>query len=539
MTSNEQKKHLKWFWLLVPLAGLTLESGYELFKYARFSFLFAAIPLLAFIYLSKSKKAAFGGGLLAGLIFFAATLRWFLAVFPLYWIGIDNDYYGLLIVMAIWLFSAAAFALGIALFSLSFYILKKNSWHDLFIAPLLWIIFEYMRPYFFEAVWWSKDGMFGAHWTNGAMGYLLTDWPISKMAKLTGLYGLSFFVIFLNLLILFIFTGKKIIGMKKTSSDVYLKTGAVFVTALFVFMPLIFWNDSDSQNSRKIYVSSLQLSDKSDFYTSDLEKLSQKDPVPEDAKKLPRMIVFPEESQLLALNGPQEKTIFENLFHGKKDSLLVTGALKKGKNTIIFKDSAGEILAEQKKELLMPFGEYLPALATKAMAAMNDVQTLDNFNQIRLVKRSTEQAHPYISENFKIGALSCSGILSNILYRNMTLNGAELLVNQASYGLFNGDPFSFFHVLTAARMRAIENDRYFIQSSASADSFITDNNGKIIKRGDAAKDQFVNEVVYTRSNKSFFVRYGNWIIILSLIIALIRTAELVIITMRKNIKTTP
>jgi apolipoprotein N-acyltransferase len=538
MTENEQKKHTYWFWLLVPLAGLVLESGYELSKYAKFSFLFATIPLLIFIYFCNSKKAAFFGGLLAGFVFFAATLRWFLAVFPLYWIGINNDYQGILIVMSIWFFSAIAFALGIALFSLSFYVLKKNSWHDLFIAPFLWVIFEYLRPYFFETVWWSPDGMFGAHWTNGVMGYLLTDWPVSKMAKLTGLYGLSFFVVFLNLTILFVFAGKKILRIKKTRADVFLKAGVTFVIALFIFLPLVFWRDADKQNSKKIYVSSLQLSDKYDFSAQDIEKLYQKYPPSEDAKEIPQMMVFPEESQLLAITGPQEKIIFENIFRGKKDSLLITGALKMRKNTIMFKDAAGEMLAEQKKELLMPFGEYLPALAIKAITVTSADTVTQNFNILRLVKRSTEPVKPYISENFKIGALSCSGILSNILYRNMTQNGAELLVNQASYGLFNDDPFSFAHVLTAARMRAIENDRYFIQSSASAVSFVLDNNGKIINVGEPGNDQFVNEKVYARSDKNFFVRYGNWIITLSLIIILIRSAEFVILTMRKNIKKT-
>jgi apolipoprotein N-acyltransferase len=203
----------------------------------------------------------------------------------------------------------------------------------------------------------------------------------------------------------------------------------------------------------------------------------------------------------------------------------------------MFKNFSGEILAEQKKELLMPFGEYLPALALKAIKITNTDAVTQNFNLLRLVKRSTEPVKPYISETFKIGALSCSGILSNILYRNMTSNGAELLVNQASYGLFNDDPFSFAHVLTAARMRSIENERYFIQSSASAVSFVSDNNGKIIKIGEPVSDQFVNETVYARSGKNFFVRFGNWVIVLSLVIILIRVAEFAIITMKKNIKT--
>lgn len=529
------KKPNKKIWLLLPFAGLFLELGFESFRFNNYVFLLATIPLFIFLYLCENKKSAFFGGYLAGIVFFGINLRWFFSVFPLSWIGID-DFLGALLIIFIWFFSVLAFALGIALFSLSFKVLKTDSWHDLFVGPSLWIIFEYIRPFFFESIWWSKDVLFGPHWTNGAMGFLLLNQPIAQLSKFTGIYGLSFAVVFMNLFAIYFFAGRVFIARERVNKDNALKIMAFFFLVFIIFSPAISKRIyPDNPNAKKVHISALQLNSNEGFHISDLKLLMENSGELKNYPELPHLIIFPEDSRFLFFQNnltADEKEIQDNLLSNNKDSVIIANAFKGKMMTTIYKNSDGVIAKEQPKQLILPFGEYMPNILQIFLKNVDDGKLIEKFIDKRGTNKAPEKEKPYISSAMKIGTLTCSGILSSIAYRSLSNDGAEILINQSSYLIFHNSSFSKSQYMTMAKMQAISNNKYFVQSSRGGESFILDNNGDFTKIGPVAKDAFLDDTAYFISGKTLFVRFGNWLIAACGILVLLRTVEMIILKIR-------
>gem|GEM_PF-3899143 len=540
---KKQKKPSGAIWLLVPIAGIALELGFENIPLSGFAFLISGVPLLAFLYACKNKIHAFLGGWLAGFVFFALNFRWFLTVYPLDWAGIKNNYEAMAVIIPGWLLSAAALALGIALFSLLFKILKTNTWHDVLLAPFFWILCEYIRPYFFEGLWWSPDGLFGPHWTNGSLGLLLLDTPLKNIAKIGGVYGLSFCAFFINITAIFLFAGKRIAVYEQrrvSTHDQYSRIFALLLMGLFIFSPFTvgkFYKNQSAQG-QEWYVSALQVGNQKALYSvNDLSKLATTDVALHEYPDLPHLIVLPEGIKVLVFKGPEEDKVFNDLFAERKaDGLLITGGNKMGRTVTIYKNTAGENLSEQAKLMLMPGGEYVPSALQYVMDSIGKRDSLDGFARIRKTSKAEKPEEIFTSGTLSIGTLSCSGILSSNLYRRLANQGATLLVNQASYGLFKQDAFILGQVTAMSRIQALANNRYFVQSAARGKSFVVDPSGDIIAEGSLGNEQFVHAVVRPMTKNTLFVSYGNWIVFVALAILLIRATAFAIVRVRLSMQ---
>jgi apolipoprotein N-acyltransferase len=539
---TKQKKPSGALWLLVPIAGIALELGFENIPLSRFAFLLSGIPLLAFLYVCKNKIHAFFGGWLAGIVFFALNLRWYLTVYPLGWAGIENNYEALAIIGATWLLSSAAFGLGIALFSLLFKSLKTNSWHDVFLAPLFWILCEYIRPYFYEGLWWSPDALWGPHWTNGSLGLLLLDTPLKNIAKVAGIYGLGFCVSFINITTIFLFAGKRIAVYEERRTqtyDIYSKILSLVIIGFFIFSPYTIGKIYANRPSdgTEWYISALQAGDKeTSFYNLSLSELVLADQKLREYPDTTHIVVLPEDSQMLVYRGPEEDKIFKDIFGDTNtEGYLIASGHKDGKTVTFYKNKEGKDLSEQAKYMLTPGGEYVPAIVSWIMER-TEKGYLEDFTRIRKIARAEKPEEVFTQGPVSLGTLQCSGILSSDLYRRLANQGAALLINQASYGLFKQDTLTLTHSTAMARMQALANDRYLVQSTSSGRSFIVDPAGNIITEGELGKTQFIHAPVRPMSRNTLFVHYGNWIVRLALVVLLIRVVVFVIVRVRLFLK---
>src|SRR3989344_5077554 len=203
-------KRYRWFPPVIsaPLIVLSFE-----YPFASVFAFFGLVPLVLFIYSEASKKLIFRKSWFAGFLFFAFTLRWFLAAFPVRWAGVDNDAIGIALVLFVWLGSAAVLGATFALFAFAtYYLIRKNSW-DLVILPALWVIAQFVGAWLFAFWSWGPEATLGPHWTFGNIGYSLIPTPFAFWSRIGGLYLLGFIAAFFNVAVaLFILKRKELHG---------------------------------------------------------------------------------------------------------------------------------------------------------------------------------------------------------------------------------------------------------------------------------------------------------------------------------------
>ena len=80
----------------------------------------------------------------------------------------------------------------------------------------------------------------------------------------------------------------------------------------------------------------------------------------------------------------------------------------------------------------------------------------------------------------KIGVLFCNESLSPTLYRSLTKNGAEILVNTASHLWFNRSRIVFSQMKHANAVRAVENGRWLVQANNTVPALVLDEYGRVV-----------------------------------------------------------
>jgi len=71
------------------------------------------------------------------------------------------------------------------------------------------------------------------------------------------------------------------------------------------------------------------------------------------------------------------------------------------------------------------------------------------------------------------------------------------------------------------QLRAAENGRYLVRATNFGRSYIIDDKGKVIKISPNLDDQVLFGKVRMITEKTFYTKYGDWILILSGLLSLI------------------
>ena len=85
---------------------------------------------------------------------------------------------------------------------------------------------------------------------------------------------------------------------------------------------------------------------------------------------------------------------------------------------------------------------------------------------------------------------------------------ADILINVSNDAWF-GDSFAPHQHLQIARMRAVENGRYFLRSTNTGISAVINNKGEIIANSPQFEKYTINENVTLYSGVTPFSKYGN------------------------------
>ncbi len=117
------------------------------------------------------------------------------------------------------------------------------------------------------------------------------------------------------------------------------------------------------------------------------------------------------------------------------------------------------------------------------------------------------------------GGFICQEVLFPDTIRQSVRSGAQILVSGGNDGVFADPAVAEVHA-DAAQLRAVETGRYLVRAMTTGISAIIDPTGRERQRS-GSDPVFLWAAVEPRSNVTFFVRFGDWVVWVSLAAILI------------------
>jgi len=477
--------------LLSLLSGILLILSFPNFD-LEFLAWFALVPLLYSIE-GKGAYRSFKLGCLTGIASFLGIL---------YWIVVAVHTYGnipLIPSVLILLLLVAYLSLFIGAFTFLTRLIQMRSGVQTFLfTPFLWVALEYLRSLLLT----------GFPWANlGYSQYL--NLPFIQMADVTGAYGLSFVILFVNATFFWILRQwpKRVFPLKEVTVTVILVLG--FVIYGYTKMGIV---DRQMIQNPPLKIGLVQGDidqsikwDKA-FQLETLEiyeKLSLR--VAEDK---PDLIIWPEtatpfffqdakEYQPLVLDIPKKTNAF--LLFGSPSYKIDKGKVKHYNSAYLVSPS-GEPVGKYDKIHLVPFGEYVP---------MQDLlffigslgEGIGDF-------KSGKEIYNFSLPQGKFGVLICFEIIFPDLCRKFVKEGANFLVTITNDAWFGRTSAPYQHFSMAA-FRAVENRVFVARAANTGITGIIDPTGKILKEGGIFKREAMNGMIRLSNRKTFYTLHGD------------------------------
>lgn len=207
----------------------------------------------------------------------------------------------------------------------------------------------------------------------------------------------------------------------------------------------------------------------------------------------------------------------QNTMHDYPGQLLLGAPAREGPllHNAAFIFERGEPIGHYEKERLFPFGEVI-----KYPFFFSWAQT---FLPFKLARNTYDAGFKTGPLNAKVGSLGlsiCFESLFTDLSRRRVGQGAEILINLTNDSWFKNSTASEKHFFVGA-MRALENGRYFVQSSLYGVTGVVDPEGRVVARTGPEGNQTLSMTVYPFQGKTWYTRIGAWrFAVFSLITAL-------------------
>lgn len=445
----------------------------------------ALVPFFSSIK-GKSRKEAFLMGLLWGLIFFTGIL---------YWIAYAvKTYGGLSLPVSLFITFLLIFYLSLypALFALL--LPMEGRTRPLFAAPLYWASLEYLRGILFTGFPWAL------------LGYSqYRSLHLVQIADITGVYGISFFLVALNVSLFLAVVEKE-----------YLRG---LIAVLLLSIPVLTYGHVrlkdirlEMKRWRPLKVGIVQGNIPQDIkwdeaYRSETVRIYR-----EETLKLlsqsPSLVVWPETAlpfylQIDEVYGPEVVSLVK-----KGHFMLLTGspAFEVTEEGLRYYNSAfllgkGGIEGRYDKIHLVPFGEYVP-LKRILFFARKLVVGAGEFSPGEGVVVLGERGEGF-------GVVICYEAIFPDLFRRFVKEGATFMVNitnDAWYGRTSA-PYQHFSQVV---LRAIENRVFVVRSANTGISGVIGPDGNILHETRIfERTSFSANIGLREISPTFYTRYGD------------------------------
>lgn len=448
------------YWFLAPFSvGLFFYVLWE----ARS---FAGAALYSFIY----------GGITGG-----AGIWWFWDTLPLNWLGLASGPNGWYFVFASWGPVTLAFAVATLFFALPIWLLRHSPYKAL-AAALLWVLVEESRMWSFSLLTFAERSFYGPHFSAPSLGYALAEnHYFLQLAQGGGIYMLNFTIALMGALLatlLWWWTQGR-----HTLRTLELISFAVLGIVLLI--PLLHApTPTRGESFDAVLVATYIPVGWADVPPTEYQRL-----MTHAGQTFPTasLIVLPEEKRVEPTFAHlDEKKAFLHSIFGDRDVFIVSGIHEPGVDrgydaTLTYETSTGDVLGAYTKRFLMPGGEYMPTLMSLGFSLRPD-SGLGRYVAILPEKIRPRGALPAADfAGHRLGGLICSDFLSPHLYRELAVaQHADILVNIANPAWFHGSRILFDKTVAIAKVHAVQNRAYYLQSTNGAPAFAINPEGELI-----------------------------------------------------------
>lgn len=435
---------------------------------------FALIPLITYLpYINKKsvkqivRDFYFGGFLLCAFanlfLFQIAPENWTVQLRG--WFGLFSRFISWIIVCS---FCALSYAgLGYALVKI-----KSNNKRLLFL-PFIFPIVELLRSYLFAFIAYGPHSNLSPNFNWGSIAVPASGTPLVYNSRILGFFGLTLLVVVINICLYLMLIKRKVLVPAS-------------ILCVIAASTLLTWNIGNTQGDKTLKVASLHLSEKSDMTLIDSSLW------PSQGTDL---LVLPEYSAILKYKD-YKKMLGRLSVNGVAISSMGNGRSPSGTNRMIILDRHGNIINYQDKTFLIPTGEYMPYGLQLSFRLIGKSQALTDFTYVQQLSKGSKPEYSFTTnDNVTIGALACSGIGALNGYNRLTQQGADILSNSASLAFLLPDSMYHTYARDMARFQAVSNNRSFVQSSRSGQSYIIDSQGTTLKVSDGQKNQLLQSTL--------------------------------------------
>ncbi|OEG71273.1 hypothetical protein ATZ36_15855 [Candidatus Endomicrobiellum trichonymphae] len=453
----------------------------------------AFIPLI-FVIIRSGLKGSFFYGLISGFVFNAVGLYWLV---PMLKFNTGSYVQAVTAACALWMYLALYWGIWCLYLNFSQNILRKTLKNYLYSNTLIilfgscmWVLLEYIRTYFLTGFPWMLIGYSQFKFTE-----------IIQIAEFTGVYGVSFLIIFCNLCFYFWISTQK--GNK------YLYTALVLIVTVSIFGAVRAYKFRFFGN-QEFTVSIVQPNVDQDrkwdqFYKNDILS-NLKEYAFKIAENKTDLVIWPE--SVLPGQIPEDEQSYESIKYIVKTAggFNIIGSMYNDKDyghfnaVLAFNGSGSEYKAIHKKNHLVPFGEYIPfrSLFSRFSGVLNQMGD------------SNKGQDTDVFDNGKIyaGAIICSENFFPDISRNFVLSGAKVLTNHTNDAWFFDTAAPYQHFIMNI-FRAVETRKAVIVSANSGISGIIEASGVITEKTASSESMLLIGKFLQNDFKTCYTKYGD------------------------------
>ena len=380
---------------------------------------------------------------------------------------------------------------------------RPSAWAWRLGVPALWTVGEWVRQF----------GPLGTGW--GDLGYTQhTALLPLQLTKLTGVFGLSFLIVLVNLAVS---DGTR----RRPAAFPRAVAGLVLLVLVFGAVTLrtehlrptfaaaalqtnigedVLWSRSSARPADPAYTRRVM-----DTYGSQAQ---------EAAVRGARLVVWPETSFPGYLRSDSElrAAVAAGAVHNQQATLVggldFDDAARKAANALFLVDANGNLRGSYHKQILVPFGEYVPF--RRWLPFLNALHMLVYDMEPGDARQPLLDAGPPVG---KVGVAICYESTDGEIVRRQVAQGANILVVATDDTWFGHTAAPRQHAAEAA-VRAAENDRYLIRSAVTGVSQVIAPTGQVLVEGDLFTRKLVLAPVQSRRTLTPYARWGDWFVAL-------------------------
>ena len=195
------------------------------------------------------------------------------------------------------------------------------------------------------------------------------------------------------------------------------------------------------------------------------------------------------------------------------------------RNSNLLYTPAGRLQGVYSKQHLVPFGEYVPW--------RDQLSFVPELRQIPYDFQPGDRTTLFRVRDHRIGSVICFESAFGPLVRDFVRDGAEAIVVSTSNRSYRRSGNSAQH-LAQGQMRAAETGRPVLQASVSGISAVIDPDGSVHGTTGLFERRIVDGTLTTTTGETPYVRFGDWIVLLSVLALLGATIVAVVRSFRSR-----